>query len=215
MQRQAADGEHLGEVAETGRLAHRRIVEQHIAQGARLLILNGLGGVADHAEGDVFDRALTQHTQVGRARHLASAIGIVLHGAGDGGRAQFQCLVVAHQWRQGIAVAAGALQCIAATLEQLGEPGLYAVAALQAWAGAVVEQFGVERQWHAGHRGELCQHITQGAGGDRVVAGCGAFHGVGSHHRVHGRQRRQGHGQAQRLHGQAWGAHSWGAVQRP
>ena len=58
------------------RLAHRRIVEQHITDGACLLIGNGLGGIADHAERHVIDRAIAQHPEPRRTRHLATAIGI-------------------------------------------------------------------------------------------------------------------------------------------
>ena len=178
------------------------------------MVGNGFGGVADDAEWHIVDRAIAQHTQVSVTGYLAAGVGVVADAAGgavDVGGVQLQC-AAAGQRGQCETIAASVLQGVTAAPEQPGKARFGAVAALQARAAAVVEQRGVERQGHPGHRRELGQHIAQRTGGDVVAADAGARRGVCGQGVV-GRHQGQGDGQAQRLHGNTWRADAGGGRQ--
>lgn len=187
VQRQAAYGEHLREIAEPRRLAHRRVIEQHITQSAGLLVGDGLGGVAGDTERHVADCLVAEHAQLRAAGHLAALPSVAAGGqvAVDGGRAQFQGIAQVDRGGQGVAAAVGGYQAVATAGQQTGEAFRDAVAAFEALALHALEQSRVERQRHPGAGGEARQYIGQRAGrqviGARGGVGCHCHRGCGGH----------------------------------
>ena len=99
IQGQAANHEGLRLVGIPRRLAHGRVIEQHIADGFGLLVADQFLGVGRHAERHVHDVLVAQHPQLATACHLAAG---VHRGQGawrgcvgaDVGGAQFQGIAV-------------------------------------------------------------------------------------------------------------------------
>lgn len=79
---QAANHEDLRLVGEARGLAHRGIVEQHIGNVFRLLVLDQLLGVGRRAEWHVHHVLIAQHAQLAAARDLTASID---RGQGVGG----------------------------------------------------------------------------------------------------------------------------------
>ncbi|MNI38926.1 hypothetical protein D3C73_930870 [compost metagenome] len=172
-QRQAANHEHLGKVAEAGGLAHRGIIEQHVTDGLGLLVGDGLGGVAGDAERQVLQRLVAEDTDLRHFGHLTAAVGvgvIIAHGVDVGG-AQFQRTIGRHTRRHGVTVAAGADQFKAAAFEQCRETRLCAVGSLQTGTLAVTQLCRVERQGDADRYGKLRQGLAEQARCDVDTAG--------------------------------------------
>ncbi len=73
-QLEAANDEDARGVGIATRLTHRCIIEQYVADGFGLLVLDQLFGVTAHGERHVHDVGITQNTQLPAARHLPASI---------------------------------------------------------------------------------------------------------------------------------------------
>ncbi|MNJ29755.1 hypothetical protein D3C77_243340 [compost metagenome] len=151
---------------------------QGVSQGGEILILDALAGDNGHRVGDFFDRLgdLAAHGC------RAGGVGAAVFGRGaeprgvDAGHSQLERIAL-DPWHQDIVAVAAAHYPEVACAEQLCEPLLDAVAALQARAALALGEPGFKRQHHPGLAGKAAEHRAEWPAGDRI--GARRFCGIG------------------------------------
>ncbi|MNX45990.1 hypothetical protein D3C86_765200 [compost metagenome] len=203
-QREAADVEFVAPRAARIGVAHRRVVDQHVADVLRLLVFDQLGGVLRGAEGRVHVAHIAQQADAAARGHLAARIGgrqaaaqrAAGHGngfqrggarLGDGGQAELV-------GRLARGAQAGAGQGLA---QGVGA----GIASAHAAALAACQQLRRGGQQDAGFIGQAGQHLPHGGGGyveRQQFAGLAGARGRRLGMQGRRPDRRQGEGQRQR-----------------